>query len=61
MIELKKEVSDQELKYLDENLKNAGIDRESKIIIHKKILEHEEKVHETFDNRSKDLEEKMSP
>lgn len=61
MIDLNKEQSDDELKQLDENLKNANIDRESKIIIHKKMVEHDEKLNTTMEMKGKELEEKLNP
>lgn len=60
-LELKKENSDEELKGMDENLKNANIEKEAKIIIHKKLKEHDEKVNTTLELKQKELDEKLAP
>lgn len=49
------------MKEIDEKLKNANIDRESKIIIHKKMVEHDEKLNTTMEIKGKELEEKLNP
>ena len=45
---------------LDEKLKNANLDRETKLIIHNKVTTMDKTVKQTLDDRSKALEEKIT-
>jgi hypothetical protein len=44
---------------LDERLKQANIDKESKLIIHDKMTKVDEIITKTIEDRAKQLEERM--
>jgi len=47
------------MKDLDDKLKNANIDRETKLIIHSKLNELDSKLNKTMEEKQKMLEEKL--
>lgn len=54
------EDSDEDLKGLDERLKKANIQKESKLIIHDKLTKLGDNLTKTMDDRQKQLDEKVS-
>ena len=55
----KGEESDEDLKGLDDKLKNANLDKESKLIIHGKLSSFDNIIQKTLDEKAKQLEEKL--
>jgi hypothetical protein len=55
------EESDEELRGLDERLKKAPILKESKLIIHAKVTDMDNRVAKTLEERGRALEERASP
>lgn len=60
-LEEQNEESDEDLRGLDEKLKHSNLDKESKLIIQDKMLKIDELMRQTFDEKSKQLEEKLGP
>ena len=58
-LEEQNEESDEDLRGLDERLKQANIDKESKLIIHDKMTKVDEIITKTIEDRAKQLEERM--
>ena len=58
-MEEQNEESDEDLRGLDERLKQANIDKESKLIIHDKMTKVDEIINKTIEERAKQLEERI--
>lgn len=56
----KEDESDEEMKGVDNRLKNSLIDRESKLIIHNKVSEYEERMNKTLEEKQRALDEKIA-
>ena len=54
------EESDEEMKGVDPKLKHSHIDKESKLIIHNKLSEYEERMRQTLEEKQKALDEKLN-